>query len=204
MTACAYTHGGPAPTPAAAAGRDPAKVLVYTLVTVIVDETDDKARAKFEDYKRHVSYDGALVLMSGWSGIDFGQYAPADPVKKVETNAIVSVVEHLANGEKEWTIDELARWGGIGGLGPVFVGSPATVADILQQWVAETDVDGFNLAYALAHETFEDVVKHLVPELQRRGIFRKDYEGRTLRENLGLPRPKNRFFEPAGAADAAE
>ena len=64
---------------AAAAGRDPAKVLVYTLVTVIVDETDDKARAKFEDYKRHVSYDGALVLMSGWSGIDFGQYAPADP-----------------------------------------------------------------------------------------------------------------------------
>jgi len=60
---------------AAAAGRDPAKVLVYTLVTVIVDETDDKARAKFEDYKRHVSYDGALVLMSGWSGIDFGQFA---------------------------------------------------------------------------------------------------------------------------------
>lgn len=169
---------------AAAAGRDPAKVLVYTLVTVIVDETDDKARAKFEDYKRHVSYDGALVLMSGWSGIDFGQYAPADPVKKVETNAIVSVVEHLANGEKEWTIDELARWGGIGGLGPVFVGSPATVANILQQWVAETDVDGFNLAYALAHETFEDVVKHLVPELQRRGVYPTAYKPGTLREKL--------------------
>lgn len=169
---------------AAAAGRDPAKVLVYTLVTVIVDETDDKARAKFEDYKRHVSYDGALVLMSGWSGIDFGQYAPADPVKKVETNAIVSVVEHLANGEKEWTIDELARWGGIGGLGPVFVGSPATVADILQQWVDETDVDGFNLAYALAHETFEDVVKHLVPELQRRGVYPTAYKPGTLREKL--------------------
>ena len=171
-------------TQAAAAGRDPAKVLVYTLVTVIVDETDDKARAKFEDYKRHVSYDGALVLMSGWSGIDFGQYAPADPVKKVETNAIVSVVEHLANGEKEWTIDELARWGGIGGLGPVFVGSPATVANILQQWVAETDVDGFNLAYALAHETFEDVVKHLVPELQRRGVYPTAYKPGTLREKL--------------------
>lgn len=169
---------------AAAAGRDPAKVLVYTLVTVIVDETDDKARAKFEDYKRHVSYDGALVLMSGWSGIDFGQYAPADPVQKVETNAIVSVVEHLANGEKEWTIDELARWGGIGGLGPVFVGSPATVANILQQWVAETDVDGFNLAYALAHETFEDVVKHLVPELQRRGVYPTAYKPGTLREKL--------------------
>ncbi|MCK6394775.1 LLM class flavin-dependent oxidoreductase [Zoogloea sp.] len=169
---------------AAAAGRDPAKVLVYALVTVIVDETDEKAQAKFEEYKQHVSYDGALVLLSGWSGIDFGQYAPHDPVRAVETNAIVSVVEHLANGEKEWTIDELARWAGVGGLGPVFVGSPSTVADILQQWVEETDVDGFNLAYALAHETFEDVVNHLVPELQRRGVYPTAYKPGTLREKL--------------------
>lgn len=169
---------------AAAAGRDPAKVLVYALVTVIVDETDEKAWAKFEEYKRHVSYDGALVLLSGWSGIDFGQYAPQDPVRAVETNAIVSVVEHLANGDKEWTIDELARWAGVGGLGPVFVGSPAKVADTLQQWVEETDVDGFNLAYALAHETFEDVVKHLVPELQRRGVYPTAYKPGTLREKL--------------------
>ncbi|HAO40071.1 MAG TPA: LLM class flavin-dependent oxidoreductase, partial [Afipia sp.] len=50
----------------------------------------------------------------------------------------------------------------------------------------------------------DDFVDKVVPELQRRGIFRKDYEGRTLRENLGLPRPKNRFFEPAGAVKAAE
>jgi hypothetical protein len=102
---------------AAAAGRDPRKVLIYNLVTVIVDETDAKAQAKFEEYQR-TSYDGALVFMSGWTGIDFGQYAPTDLVRKVETNAIVSVVEHLANGDKDWTIDELARWGGIGGLGP--------------------------------------------------------------------------------------
>lgn len=169
---------------AAAAGRDPSKVLVYALVTVIVDETDEKAWAKFDEYKRHVSYDGALVLLSGWSGIDFGQYAPQDPVRAVETNAIVSVVEHLANGDKEWTIDELARWAGVGGLGPVFVGSPASVADTLQKWVEETDVDGFNLAYALAHETFEDVVKHLVPELQRRGVYPTAYKPGTLREKL--------------------
>ena len=168
----------------AAAGRDPKKVYIYTLVTIITDENETKAQKKFEEYRSYVSYDGSLTFMSGWSGIDFGQYAPADPVKKVETNAIVSVVEHLANGEKEWTIDELARWGGIGGLGPVFVGSPATVADILQQWVAETDVDGFNLAYALAHETFEDVVKHLVPELQRRGVYPTAYKPGTLREKL--------------------
>ena len=169
---------------AVAAGRDPRKVLVYNLVTVIVDETDAKAQARFEEYQRHSSYDGALVFMSGWSGIDFGQYAPTDLVRKVETNAIVSVVEHLANGEKSWSIDELARWGGIGGLGPIFVGSPATVADILQQWVEETDVDGFNLAYAVAHETFENVVGYLVPELQRRGAYPTAYKPGTLREKL--------------------
>ena len=169
---------------AAEAGRDPSKVLVYNLVTIIVDETDAKAQAKFEEYQRHASYDGALVLLSGWSGIDFGQYAPSDLVKKVETNAIISVVEHLTNGDKDWTIDELARWAGVGGLGPVFVGSPSTVADILQQWVEETDVDGFNLAYAVAHESFEDVVGYLVPELQRRGVYPTAYKPGTLREKL--------------------
>lgn len=131
-----------------------------------------------------MSYDGSLVFMSGWTGIDFGQYAPTELVKRVETNAIVSAVEHLAGGDKSWTIDELAKWGGIGGLGPVFVGSAATVADILQQWVEATDVDGFNLAYAIAHETFEDVVTHLVPELQRRGVYPTAYKPGTLREKL--------------------
>ncbi|WP_079435009.1 LLM class flavin-dependent oxidoreductase [Zoogloea sp. LCSB751] len=182
---------------AAAAGRDPSKVLVYALVTVIVDETDEKAWAKFEEYKQHVSYDGALVLLSGWSGIDFGKYAPQDPVRAVETNAIVSVVEHLAKGDKEWTIDELARWAGIGGLGPVFVGSPATVADTLQQWVEETDVDGFNLAYALSHETFEDVVEYLVPELQRRGVYPTAYKPGTLREKLFGEGPRLPDSHPA-------
>jgi FMN-dependent oxidoreductase (nitrilotriacetate monooxygenase family) len=169
---------------AARAGRDPRKLLTYNLVTVIVDETDAKAQAKFEEYKRYVSYDGALVFMSGWSGIDFGQYAPTDLVRKVETNAIVSVVEHLVGGDKAWTIEELALWGGIGGLGPVFVGSASTVADILQEWVDETDVDGFNLAYAVTPESFEDIVHHLVPELQKRGAYPTSYRPGTLREKL--------------------
>jgi FMN-dependent oxidoreductase (nitrilotriacetate monooxygenase family) len=170
---------------AAAAGRDPEKVLIYNLVTVIVDETDAKAKAKFEDYQRYASYDGSLVFMSGWSGIDFGRFNPADVIKKEETNAIHSFVEHLAGGDRSWTIKELAQWGGIGGVGPVFVGSPATVADILQEWVEETNVDGFNLAYAVTPETFEDVVGLLVPELQRRGAYPSAYgPGSTLREKL--------------------
>ena len=166
------------------AGRDPRKLYVYTLATIITAETDAKAQAKFEEYKNFVSYDGSLVFMSGWSGIDFGQYAPSDLVKKVETNAIISMVEHLAQGDKAWSIDELAQFGGIGGLGPVFVGSPATIADILQEWVADTDVDGFNLAYAVTPESFEDVVDFIVPELQRRGVYPKAYRPGTLRDKL--------------------
>jgi FMN-dependent oxidoreductase (nitrilotriacetate monooxygenase family) len=169
---------------AAAAGRDSRKILIYNLVTAIVDETDAKAEAKLKDYQNYTSYDGALVFMSGWSGVDFGQYAPHDPVRKVETNAVRSMIEHLTDGSKSWTIDELAKWGGIGGLGPVFVGSPSTIADTLQEWVEETDVDGFNLAYAVAHETFADVVGYLVPELQRRGVYPKAYRPGTLREKL--------------------
>jgi FMN-dependent oxidoreductase (nitrilotriacetate monooxygenase family) len=180
-------------------GRDPRKLIIYTLVTVIVDETDAKAQAKFEELKSYSSYDGSLVFMSGWSGIDFGQYAPTDLVKHVETNAIVSVVEHLAGGDKSWTIDELAKFGGVGGLGPVFVGSPSTVADILQEWVEATDVDGFNLAYAITPGTFEDVVGYLVPELQRRGVYPTSYRPGTLREKLFGEGPYLQAPHPAAA-----
>ncbi len=178
----------------AAAGRDPRKLLIYNLATIIVDETDEKAEAKFREYQSYASYDGALVFMSGWSGIDFGQYAPTDLVTKVDTNAIASWVEHFAGNEKTWTIEELARWGGVGGVGPIFVGSPTTVADILQEWVEETDVDGFNLAYAVTPESFEDIVHYLVPELQKRGVYPTGYRAGTLREKLfgdGPHLPKN-------------
>ncbi|GGE11245.1 hypothetical protein GCM10011390_32860 [Aureimonas endophytica] len=169
---------------AAAAGRDPRKLYIYNLTTVIVDETDAKAEARFADYRSYSSYDGSLVFLSGWSGIDFGQYAPTDLIRKVETNAIVSMVETFAGKDRAWTIEELAQWGGVGGLGPVFVGSPGTVADILQDWVEETDVDGFNLAYAVTPETFETVVDLLVPELQKRGAYPTAYRPGTLREKL--------------------
>ncbi len=182
---------------AARAGRDPRELYIYTLATLIVDETDAKAEAKFQDYQRYVSYDGSLVFMSGWTGIDFGQYTPTDLVRKVKTNAIASAVEHLAQNDQPWTIEELAAWGGIGGMGPVFVGSAATVADILQAWVEETGVDGFNLAYAVTPETFESIVGYLVPELQARGVYPTGYRPGTLREKLFGKGPRLSAPHPA-------
>ena len=79
---------------------------------------------------------------------------------------------------------ELADWVGIGGFGPLIVGSAQTVADELQAWVEETDVDGFNLAYAVTPESFEDFVDLVVPELQRRGVYKTDYRAGTYREKL--------------------
>jgi len=64
------------------------------------------------------------------------------------------------------------------------VGDPQEIADELQSWVEETDVDGFNLAYALTHETFSDFVDLVVPELQRRGVYKTEYSNGSLREKL--------------------
>jgi long-chain alkane monooxygenase len=170
----------------AAAGRDPRSVLIFNLQTVIVDETDAKAKAKYEDYKQYISLDGALALGSGWMGIDFGRYASDEPLRHIETNGVQSSVEAFSSADpsKVWTIRELAEWIGIGGLGPLFVGGPETTADLIEEWVEDTDVDGFNLAYAVTHETFSDIVEYLVPELQKRGRYKRDYASGTLREKL--------------------
>jgi alkanesulfonate monooxygenase len=79
--------------------------------------------------------------------------------------------------------------------GPSFMGPPKAIADQMEEWLMSRGCDGFNIMFPYLPEGLNDFVDKVIPELQRRGIFRKEYEGRTLRENLGLPRPKNRFFE---------
>ncbi|MDC5058733.1 LLM class flavin-dependent oxidoreductase [Acinetobacter baumannii] len=167
-------------------GRDPYSVKIYALLSIVTDETDAKAQAKFKEYQSYGSYDGALTLLSGWSGVDFSQYQPTDKVEYIQTNAIQSLLDSYVNADPErvWTIEEIANWNSLGGNGSVLVGSAETVSDALQQWVEDTDVDGFNLAYILAHQTFADVVEFIVPELQKRGVYQTSYAQGTLREKL--------------------
>ncbi|EJB8495792.1 LLM class flavin-dependent oxidoreductase [Acinetobacter baumannii] len=167
-------------------GRDPYSVKIYALLSIVTDETDAKAQAKFKEYQSYGSYEGALTLLSGWSGVDFSQYQPTDKVEYIQTNAIQSLLDSYVNADPErvWTIEEIANWNSLGGNGPVLVGSAETVSDALQQWVEDTDVDGFNLAYILAHQTFADVVEFIVPELQKRGVYQTSYAQGTLREKL--------------------
>lgn len=179
---------------AEAEGRDPRSVKVFPLVTVVTAATDDEAAAKYRDYLRYASYDGALALYGGWSGLDLSGYDPGQPLKYVETEAVRSAVSAFttADPERSWTPREIANWVTVGGMGPVIVGGPATVADELERWADEADIDGFNLAYAVTPGTFEDLVKYVVPELRKRQRVRTRYDGTTLRENLlGQPRLRN-------------
>jgi FMN-dependent oxidoreductase (nitrilotriacetate monooxygenase family) len=172
---------------AVAAGRDPYDLVIFTMMTVITDSTAKAARDKYQDYLGYVSEEGALALMSGWTGLDFGAMAPDQVVRFDDrTNAQTSALEAFttADPDREWTVREIARHAAIGGRGPVVIGSGAEVADELLAWVEETDVDGFNLAYALTPGTFADIADLVVPELQARGVFKRDYAPGTFRDKL--------------------
>ena len=170
-----------------AAGRDRYSAKIYTLLTIITDSTPELARAKYEDYLQYASEEGALVFMSGWMGIDLSQYDLDEPIGNVKSNAIQSTVANFqaANEDgSEWKVRDIARLGAIGGLGPFMIGSGEEIADQLQEWVTETDVDGFNLAYAITPGTFEDVVEHVIPVLRARGAYPEEYTEGTLRQKL--------------------
>ncbi|MFT4085552.1 MAG: LLM class flavin-dependent oxidoreductase [Gordonia sp. (in: high G+C Gram-positive bacteria)] len=169
------------------AGRDPYDAKIYTLVTVITDSTPEAAREKAVDYRRYASDEGSLVFMSGWMGIDLDRYDLADPIGDVESNAIQSAVSAFSQADesgKPWSVGDLADWGGIGGMGPLFVGSGDEIAATFAEWVDETDVDGFNIAYAVTPGSFEDVVDHVVPSLVARGAYPSEYRPGTLRHKL--------------------
>jgi len=174
---------------AAEHGRDPTDILMFSLMTVIVAPTDAEARAKHEAYRQHVSHDGALALMSAWTGVDLFAYDAETPIRHVENDAGRTAMDNItrADPDRVWTVRDVAEHVGIGGIGPVVVGSPVRVVDELERWVEATGVDGFNLAYAVRPDTFAEIVNLVVPELQRRGRYKTDYAPGTLREKLFGP-----------------
>jgi alkanesulfonate monooxygenase len=92
------------------------------------------------------------------------------------------------------TVGQLAQRYGAQYGGLSMMGTPADIADQMQAWLEQRGCDGFNIMFPFLPEGLDDFVDRVVPELQRRGIFRTEYEGATLRDNLGLPRVPNRFF----------
>ncbi len=159
----------------AAAGRDPAGVLVYSMISIVVDETTAAARRKADEYASYASPEGALALLSGWSGKDYAR--PLDD--QDGSNAV-----EAAAASRPRDVEAAARHVALAGACPLLVGSPIEIADELEAWMAATGVDGFNVARQVLPETYVDVVDMVVPELQRRGIYQRTYAPGTLREKL--------------------
>jgi alkanesulfonate monooxygenase SsuD/methylene tetrahydromethanopterin reductase-like flavin-dependent oxidoreductase (luciferase family) len=116
-------------------GRDPQDVLGVAYMKVITGGSEAAARAESEELAAQISNEGALALMSGWSGIDFSQYGPGQPVECVETNAVRTVLHSFTNADpgRKSTLRDIARYVGIGGAGPVLVGAPEQIADQLEE-----------------------------------------------------------------------
>ena len=169
-----------------AAGRDGAELKIYAQALIITAPTAAEALAKYEEYRGHVDIEAALALLSGWTGVDFSRFALDATIEYIDSDAGRSALASFsqADPERKWTVREAAQFIGLGGRGPVLVGDPAQVADQLEAWQDETGIDGFNLAFAVAHVSMRDVVELVVPELQRRGRYRREYEPGTLREQV--------------------
>jgi FMN-dependent oxidoreductase (nitrilotriacetate monooxygenase family) len=176
---------------AAEQGRDPKSIKVFATFTCILGQTDKEAKAKFERHAEHASTIGGLVLFSGWTGIDISKIpldqkiTASDSKEANKVTSILSAFTSTSEEVPEWTPRVVAEKAAIGGLGPVGVGSPSTVADEMERWIEEGDLDGFNLAYVTTPGTFEDVVDLLIPELRRRGLYPESIEdGLTAREKV--------------------
>jgi alkanesulfonate monooxygenase len=159
----------------------------------------EEARAKRAHLDSLVHYDSAIASLSIALGTDASAFDPDGPLPPIpETNASKTGRERaIALAEREGlTVRQLAqRLGGYAGL--AMVGTPDTIADEMEAWLEGRGADGFNIMFPWLPGGLDDFVDRVVPELQRRGLFRREYEGRTLRENLGLPRPPNRLFPEA-------
>ncbi|KAK5212529.1 hypothetical protein LTR47_010227 [Exophiala xenobiotica] len=182
---------------AVAAGRNRDHLKILPAALIIVGDTVEDARQKRLTLDGLVHYDSAIASLSVALGSDASGFEPDAPLPAdiPDTNASKTGragVIKLAQDEG-LTVRQLAgRYGGYSGL--AFVGTPQTIADDMAVWLEQEAADGFTVVLPFVPQGLDDVTQRLVPELQRRGLFRTEYEGSTLREHLGLPRPKNQFF----------
>jgi alkanesulfonate monooxygenase SsuD/methylene tetrahydromethanopterin reductase-like flavin-dependent oxidoreductase (luciferase family) len=177
--------------------RDHLKILPGAFV--VVGDSVEEARAKRARLDSLVHYDSAIASLSIALGHDASGFDPDGPLPEIpETNASRSARERVVDlaRREQLTVRQLAqRLGGFSGL--AFVGTPASIADEMEEWLMSEGSDGFNVMFPYLPGGLDDFATKVVPELQRRGLFRREYEGTTLREHLGLPRPENRFFPQA-------
>jgi alkanesulfonate monooxygenase len=188
-----------------ALGRAPDTLKVLPGALVVVGRTSEEAREKKALLDSLVHPDSGVPNLSIRLGIDASGFELDAQLPDIpQTNASQSGRDALVALARRdsLTVRQLAQLvGGYGGL--QMVGTAAEIADTMQEWLQTEACDGFNVMFPTVPAGLDDFVDLVVPELQRRGIFRHAYDGVTLREHLGLRRPENRFFASAGAGQQA-
>jgi alkanesulfonate monooxygenase len=178
-------------------GRSREHMKILPACFVVVGDTVEEARAKRAKLDSLVDYANAIASLSIALGHDASKFDPDRPLPDniPESNASKSGRQRaidLARREN-LTVRQLAqRLGGYSGL--AMVGTAKTIADEMEEWLYTKGSDGFTVMFPYLPGGLDDFREYVIPELQRRNLFRRDYDGTTLREHLGLPRPHNRFF----------
>lgn len=170
------------------AGRDPESVKILLGITVIVSDTDEAAELKRAEYLSYTDREGTLALFGGWTGVDLSKYSDDEDFRFIKSPVVESIVNRWAStvpgsDDLAWNKNRIAEYLALGGMMAKIVGSATTVADQLERWADISGVDGFNLAHITNPGSFEDIIKHLLPELRHRGRFRGESsaDGATAR-----------------------
>ncbi|WP_292781795.1 LLM class flavin-dependent oxidoreductase [Methylophilus sp. UBA6697] len=174
-------------------GRDPDQLKISPGLSVVVGESDQEAQDKFGELQAAVDFSHIE-----FGGYDLSQYPLDEPLPdlpyKPSENGKGRFLQQLELARREnLTIRQLVLKFRVARGHLQAIGSVKTVADLIEQWFVEKGADGFNVVPPLLPQGFEDFTRLVVPELQRRGIFRKDYSAGTYRDNLGLNRPANPY-----------
>lgn len=179
-------------------GRRPDQLLILPGISPVIGRTEEEAQAKWADLQKLIHPSVGLNTISHfWPDDDLTKWdldapPPYYPEPPKGRNSRQQVVIELARRER-FTVRQLYEYlAGARGHW-VVVGTPQKIADEIQSWFENDAADGFNVMPPVLPESLNDFVDLVVPELQRRGLFRTAYEGKTLRENLGLDRPENQF-----------
>lgn len=163
----------------------PRPIRVMVGATVVVGRTEREARDLLADYAAHADAEATLTHASASLGIDFSRYGMDEPIQAGPTNAIQSNVAAMARvAGPAWTKRKLLEQSPLGSRQPPIVGDPQQVADALQAWMTEADVDGFNLSRTVVPECLEAFIHLVVPVLQERGLYKTAYAPGTYREKL--------------------
>ena len=175
-------------------GRDPEQVFITQLITPVAAATKSEAEDKRALIDKLPLQIDSLSLLSEALNFDFASKGMDEAFTDEEMKAISglqAIRDRVvrATGNKNPTVREFIEVSGRGRVHDPIVGGPKEVSDQFEQWFAERACDGFVIAGTHVPGAYEDFVSFVVPELQRRGLMRKDYEGTTLRENLHLPIP---------------